>query len=111
MVLSYDVYGLRGSMTDEHLGRLGRVLGVEWERRESSYRGTYFRAPGAGVGGDEILVQANDLRDESGSYLQLPDFPGHRFLLFLNAFERPEEARRRLAALPEWEPLRQRSLD
>ncbi|MFC0006775.1 hypothetical protein [Micromonospora siamensis] len=108
MASVYDVYGLRSRELGDQLDQLAAALDVRWEERHSEYRGVYHHAP---VGDGEFLVQSNDLRDESGSYLQLPNFPEHRFLLFVNEHDSPDDVRRRLGGLPQWEFLRRRTLD
>ena len=59
----------------------------------------------------KAFLQANGLRDSSGEYLQLPDFPQYRFLLFVNECPRPDEVRSRLTSLPQWRFLNRRELD
>ncbi|GAA0452646.1 hypothetical protein Ade02nite_00640 [Paractinoplanes deccanensis] len=82
-------------------GRLAEALGVEWVRHESDYRGVYFAArPPAGNG--KLRLQSNDLRDGDEAYYQEPDFPEYRYLLFVDKFDRPDEVRGKLAALPQW---------
>ena len=47
-------------------------------------------------------LQSNDLRDGDDEYYQEPDFPGYRYLLFVDKFDRPDDVRTRLAPLPQW---------
>ena len=105
----YDVYGLREPALGNEPTRLAEALGVAWEDHDSDYRGTYYIA--SWPSGGRLVLQANDLRDSSGGYLQLPDFPQYRFLLFVNECPRPEEIRSRLASLPHWRFLNRRVLD
>lgn len=107
----YDVYGLGEAILREEADRLAEVLGVQWEARSSDYRGSYYTAPGGQLGGGSFVLQANDLSDSAGPYLQLKDFPESRFLLFVNDFDNADELRGRLAALPQWRFLRRRVLD
>jgi hypothetical protein len=107
----YDVYGLSEPVLGEETDRLAKVLGVVWEAHTSDYRGSYFTASGQPLGGGGFVVQANDLRDSTGAYLQLKDFPESRFLLFVNDFGNADEIRARLTALPQWRFLRRRMLD
>ncbi|GAA2561376.1 hypothetical protein GCM10010435_36340 [Winogradskya consettensis] len=62
-----------------------RALGIAWEERDSDYRGRYFQSPGPPSSGGRLLLQANDLRDETGDHPQLPDHPDHRYLLFVTS--------------------------
>jgi hypothetical protein len=107
----YDVYGLSEPVLGNELLRLAEALGVAWEEHDSDYRGIYFLASGQPFGGGRLLVQANDLRDEAGSYLQLPAFPQYRFLLFVNRCARADEVRARLRTLPQWRFLQRQVLD
>jgi hypothetical protein len=107
----YDVYGLGEPVLGEEVGRLAEVLGVVWEAHISDYRGSYFTATGQQFGDGNFVLQANDLRDSAGTYLQLKDFPESRFLLFVNDFDNADGIRARLTALPQWRFLRRRVLD
>lgn len=107
----YDVYGLAKPTLGNEPALLAEALGVTWEQRRSDYRGEYFQAQGPAPIGGRLVLQSNDLRDETGEYLQLPDFPDHRFLLFVNKSQQPDEVRQRLAGLPQWALLRRRELD
>jgi hypothetical protein len=107
----YDVYGLAEATLGGEPTRLAEALEIEWETRDSDYRGRYFQSPGPPNSGGRLLLQANDLRDDSGGYLQVPDFPEFRYLLFVDEAAQPDEVRARLAGLPQWKFLRRRELD
>jgi hypothetical protein len=109
--LIYDVYGLAEPTLGGEPARLAEALGITWEDRVSDYRGRYFQAQGPAGAGGQLLLQANDLRDDTGDYLQLPDYPDYRYLLFVNESQRPDEVRTLLAGLPQWRFLRRRELD
>jgi hypothetical protein len=108
--LIYDVYGLAEPTLGREPARLAEILGVAWEERDSDYRGRYFQAPESS-GGGRLLLQANDLRDETGDYLQLPDFPDYRYLLFVDESMRPDDVKSRLAGLSHWRFLRRREVE
>jgi hypothetical protein len=97
----YDVYGYAEPDLDDQPGELAEALGVQWVMHESDYRGVYFAArPSVGAG--KLRLQSNDLRDGDEEYLQEPDFPEYRYLLFVDKFDRPDELRAKLAPLPRW---------
>lgn len=98
----YDVYGFGDPSLGDQPGRLAEALGVVWEERESDYLGVYFAARGQTPGGGRLKLQSNDLKDSSGDYHQLPDFPEYRYLLFVDKFENPDDVRARLAPMPQW---------
>lgn len=101
----YDVYGLRESNLGDQPDRLAQALDVVWQEHESDYRGIYFAARGQAPGHGKLRLQSNDLRDSSGDYHQLPDFPEYRYLLFVDKFDRPDDVRARLAPLEQWQFL------
>ncbi|MBU2669951.1 hypothetical protein KOI35_41230 [Actinoplanes bogorensis] len=111
MSVVYDVYGLAEAILGDEPGRLADVLGITWEEHDSDYRGRYFHASGPPAVGGELILQSNDLRDETGDYFQLPGFPDYRHLLLVNESAHPDEVRERLSALPQWRFLRRRELD
>lgn len=97
----YDVYGFVEPVLGDQPGELAEALEVEWSTHESDYRGVYFAArPRTGRG--KLRLQSNDLRDGDDGYLQEPDFPAYRYLLFVDRFEQPDQVRARLAGLPQW---------
>ncbi|GAA2564723.1 hypothetical protein GCM10010435_41460 [Winogradskya consettensis] len=97
----YDVYGYGEPSLGDQPAQLAATLGVQWVQHESDYRGSYFAArPRTGTG--KLRLQSNDLRDGDVEYFQEPDFPEYRYLLFLDKFDRPDELRSKLAALPHW---------
>jgi hypothetical protein len=96
------VYGFSEPTLGDERDRLADALDVGWEEHESDYRGVHFTARGRAPGDGKLLLQSNDLRDSAGQYHQLPDFPDYRYLLFVDKFDRPDEVRARLAALPRW---------
>jgi hypothetical protein len=98
----YDVYGFGEPDLDDQPDRLADALGVVWKQHESDYRGIYFAARGQAPDQGKLTLQSNDLRDSSGAYHQLPDFPEYRYLLFVDKFERPDDVRARLTPLPQW---------
>jgi hypothetical protein len=90
-------------------------LPTPWASRGKNARATIAaiigRHPARFPDGGRLLLQANDLQDDSGGYLQLPDFPEYRFLLFVDEAARPDAVRARLAGLSQWRFLRRRELD
>ena len=111
LALIYDVYGFDGPSLGDEPVRLAELFDVSWEQRDSDYRGGYFAATGGSVGGGRLLLQANDLRDDAGDYLQLPQFPEARFLLFVDEAMDPDDVQARLSARPQWRLLQRRELD
>ena len=101
----YDVYGFREASLGDQPDLLADALGVVWELHESDYRGMYLLARSPGDGGGTLILQSNDLHDSAGEYLQLPDFPQYRYLLFVNRVERPDEVGARLVPLAQWHLL------
>jgi hypothetical protein len=98
----YDVYGFGERSLGDQPDLLAEALGVVWEEHESDYRGVHFVARGQAPGDGKLRLQSNDLRDSSGEYHQLPDFPEYRYLLFVDKFERPDDVRARLEPLQQW---------
>lgn len=58
MMHRYDLYGFRNGDLSEAAAFLEGVLGIRLIRRDSSYRGIYYRA-GTGIAND-YLLQKND---------------------------------------------------
>jgi hypothetical protein len=97
----YDVYGYGEPSLGDQPDRLAEALSVKWVLHESDYLGVYFAAsPRTGAG--DLRLQSNDLRDGDDEYHQEPDFPDYRYLLFVDQFDRPDDVRTKLAALPQW---------
>jgi hypothetical protein len=107
----YDVYGFGADDLGGEPDGLAEVLGVVWEPHDSDYLGPHLVASGQPLGGGRLVLQSNDLHDSDGGYLQLPDFPLARFLLFVNKVPDADGVRARLTARPQWKFLQRRVLD
>lgn len=66
----YDVYGFRQASLEEAVSFVERVLGIPFTRRDSSYRGIYYRA-GSGIDRNYVL-QTND--EEARWHRDYPEY-------------------------------------
>jgi hypothetical protein len=76
----YDEYGITGTGVKRVAQRVGEVTGEVFSLHYSDVKGDYY------LSGDwprrEITVQSNELEDEDGKYLLMPDHAEYPVLLF-----------------------------
>jgi hypothetical protein len=106
-VKTYDLYGTSKLSAAELRDRVTRLVGVEFEERDSSYRGAYYRA--GDLRGEHFVVLANG-PEEGPDELAEPDFSDKPVLLEVNATGRAGSLRELLATIPELTLLRSKSI-
>ena len=104
---TYDLYGASEIGPIELRDRVQELLGIEFEERDSSYRGAYYRA--GDLRGEHLVVLANGPEDEPDEMAE-PDFPDKRVLLEVNGTERAEPLREVLSKIPELMLLRSKNV-
>jgi len=98
-VTTYDLYGSRTLTAGELSARLAESLGLQFEERESLYRGVYHHA--RDPAGEEFEVQPNDVPGDDGGTEPMDDrFADYAVLLYVNAVERGDELRDLLDRVP-----------
>lgn len=104
---TYDLYGTSELSASQLRDRATQLLGVEFQERDSSYRGVYYRA--GDLRGEHFVVLSNGPEDDPDE-LPEPDFADKRVLLEVNATERKESLRELLASIPELTLLRTKTV-
>ncbi len=103
---TYDLYGTSALTPGQLVAVVTPLLGLEFEERDSGYRGGYYRA--GHLREEHIVILGNDRQDEDE--LPEPDFADTPVLLEVNATRRPDDLRRLLAQVPELSLLRSKEL-
>ncbi|HVN13211.1 MAG TPA: hypothetical protein VMT69_14035 [Kineosporiaceae bacterium] len=101
----YDEYGWTDRQIDQVAADIGDVLAIEFEARNSLYRGDYYRWHGPGE--EDLILQENFVEDDDG--LPTDDRHPHHVVL-LYASRLPHEWFDRLAAIPGAERLASRTV-
>ena len=82
----FETFGWRDGDVDEVAAKVGRMLFIQLEPRNSLYRGDYYRWRGAGAA--DIILQENLIEEDDG--LRTDDgFPEHVILLYASNLPRP----------------------
>lgn len=87
---AYDLYGCKLSVLTDAKRSLESLLGVQFERRNSSYQGGEYYRHGAEAAEHFILKKNIDPYDDEPAEAKFPDYP---ILFYVNASERPAQLR------------------
>ena len=105
---TYDLWGTSELSASQLRDRATQLLGIEFEERDSNYRGgVYYRA--GDLRNEHFVVLSNGPEDDPDE-LPEPDFADKRVLLEVNATEREDSLRELIASIPELTLLRTKTV-
>lgn len=93
---TYDIYGTSSLTATQLRDRLTALLDRDFEERESSYLGVYYKA--GSLGGEHLVILDNVHEDPDE--LPVLEFASVPVILEVNATQRPDELRELLAGVP-----------
>jgi hypothetical protein len=76
----FDYYGARDSNRKRISELISQATGIEFEYRESSYIGTYYKARGQ-ERGQAVEVLSNELEDKDGISLRWPEWAEYKTIV------------------------------